>query len=43
METTGQPRTEGEQVMKVQEQNEWMTQIVRYLKEGQLPEDNNEA
>lgn len=43
METRGQPRMESEQVMKVQEQNEWMTPIVRYSKEGQLPEDSNEA
>ena len=43
METRGQPSTEGEQVMKVQEQDEWMTPIVSYLKEGRLPEDRNEA
>ena len=29
--------------MKVQEQDERMTSIVRYLKEGQLLEDRNEA
>ena len=34
---------EGEQVMKIQEQDEWMTPIVCYLKQGQLPEDRNEA
>ena len=43
METRGQPSTEGEQVMKVQEQDEWMTPIVSYLKEGRLPKDRNEA
>jgi len=43
METKGQPSTKGEQVMKIQEQDEWMTPIVRYLKEGRLPEDRNEA
>ena len=34
---------EGEQVMKVQEQDDWMTPIIRYLKEGQLSKDKNEA
>ena len=29
--------------MKIQEQDEWMTPIVHYLKEGQLPKDRNEA
>ena len=43
METRGQPSIEGEQVMKIQEQDEWMTPIIHYLKEGQLPEDRNEA
>ena len=43
METRGQPSIEGEQVMKIQEQDEWMTLIIHYLKEGQLPEDRNEA
>ena len=28
--------------MKILEQDEWMTPIVCYLKEGQLPEDRNE-
>ena len=28
--------------MKIQEQDKWMTPIIRYLKEGQLPEDRNE-
>ena len=27
---------EGERVMKIQEQDKWMTPIIRYLKEGQL-------
>ncbi|XP_075660752.1 uncharacterized protein LOC142630610 [Castanea sativa] len=43
MEIREQPNTEGEQGMKVEEQDEWMTSIVRYLEEGQLPEDGNEA
>ena len=34
METRGQPNTEGERVIKIQVQDEWMTPIVRYLKEG---------
>ena len=38
----GQPGTEGEQVLKIKEQDEWMTPIVRYLKEGWLPEDKVE-
>ena len=29
-------------MMKILEQDEWMTPIVRYLKEGQLREDRNE-
>ena len=29
--------------MKIQEQNEWMTPIIHYLKEGQLLKDRNEA
>ena len=43
METREQPSIEGEQVMKIQEQDEWMTSIIRYLKEWQLPKDKNEA
>ena len=39
VEIRGQPSTEGEQVMKINEQDEWMISIVRYLKEGWLPED----
>ena len=38
----GQPNTKGER-MKIQEQGEWMTTIVHYLKEGRLPKDKNEA
>ena len=30
-------------MMKIQEQNEWMTPIIHYLKEGQLLKDKNEA
>ena len=29
--------------MKIQEQDEWMTSIVHYLKEGRLSKDRNEA
>ena len=43
METRGQPSTKGEQVLKIQEQDEWMTPIVCYLKEGQLSEDRKEV
>ena len=39
VEIKGQPSTEGEQVLKIKEQDEWMTPIVRYLKEGWLPKD----
>ena len=39
----GQPSIEGKQVLKIKEQDEWMTPIVRYLKEGWLPEDRMEA
>jgi len=39
----GQPSTEGEQVLKTKEQDEWMTSIIHYLKEGWLPEDKVEA
>ena len=43
METREQPSIEGEQVMKVQEQDKWMTPIVCYLREGWLTEDKIEA
>ncbi|XP_075665817.1 uncharacterized protein LOC142635565 [Castanea sativa] len=39
----GQPSTEGEQVLKIKEQDEWMTPIVRHLKEGWLLEYKMEA
>ena len=39
----GQPSTEGEQVLMIKEQDEWMALIVRYLKEGWLLEDKAEA
>ena len=29
--------------MKIKEQDEWMIPIIRYLKEGWLPEDETEA
>ena len=34
IEIRGQPSIEGEQVLKIKEQGEWMTPIVHYLKEG---------
>ena len=43
VEIRGQPSTEGEQVLKIKEQDEWMTPIVHYLKEGWLTEDKTEA
>ena len=43
IEIRGQPSTEGEQVLKIKEQDEWMTSIIHYLKEGWLPEDKAEA
>ncbi|XP_075654790.1 uncharacterized protein LOC142624955 [Castanea sativa] len=39
----GQPSTEGEEVLKIKEQDERMTPIVCYLKEGWLSEDKMEA
>ena len=39
IEIRGQPSTEGEQALKRKEQDEWMTLIILYLKEGWLPED----
>ena len=43
VEIKEQPSTEGEQVMKIKKQDEWMIPIIRYLKEGWLPEDKTEA
>ena len=43
IEIRGQPSTEGEQVLKIKQQDEWMTPIVRYLKEGWLLEDKVKA
>ena len=43
IEIRGQPSTEGEQILKIKEQDEWMTPIVRYLKEGWLLEDKAKA
>ena len=42
-EIRGQPSTEGEQVLKIKVQDEWMTPITRYLKEGWLPKNKMEA
>ena len=39
IEIRGQPSIEGKQVLKIKEQDKWMTPIVRYLKEGWLPND----
>ena len=39
----GQPSTEGKQVLKIKEQDEWMTPIIHYLKEEWLPKDKTEA
>ena len=43
IEIRGQPSTEGEQVLKIKEQDEWMTPIILYLKQGRLPEDKAET
>lgn len=43
IEIREQPSTKGKQVLKIKEQDEWMNPIVRYLKEGWLPEDKTEA
>ena len=43
IEIRGQPSTKGEQILKIKEQDEWMTPIVHYLKEGWLPKDKTEA
>ncbi|XP_075633772.1 uncharacterized protein LOC142606278 [Castanea sativa] len=43
VEIKGKPSTEGGQVLKIKEQEEWMTPIIHYLKEGWLPEDKMEA
>ena len=43
IEIRGQPSTEGEQILKIKEQDDWMTPIVRYLKEGWLLEDKAKA
>jgi len=43
IEIRGQPIIEGEQVLKIKEQDKWMTRIIRYFKEGWLPEDKAKA
>ena len=43
VEIRGQPSTKGEQILKIKEQDEWMTPIFSYLKEGWLPEDKKEV
>ena len=43
IEIREQPSIEGEHVLKIKEQDEWMTPIIRYLKEGCLLEDKTEA
>ena len=39
IEIRGQLSTKGEQVLKIKEQDKWMTPIICYLKEGWLLED----
>ena len=41
IEIRGQPSTNDEQVLKIKEQDKWMTPIVCYLKEGWLPKDKD--
>ena len=43
MERREQPSTEGEQVLTMQRQESWITPIIGFLKEGQLPKDKIEA
>ena len=43
MEIREQPSTEGEQVSTVQKQDDWMTSIVHFLKEGRLPVNKTKA
>ena len=43
IEIRGQPSTKGEQVLNIKEPDEWITPIVRYLKEGWLLEDKTEV
>jgi len=43
IEIWGQPCTKGEQVLKIKEQDEWVTPTVLYLKEGWRPKDKAEA
>ena len=43
MERREQPSIEEGQVLKVQKQDEWMTPIVHFLKEGKLLKNKTEA
>ncbi|XP_075669792.1 uncharacterized protein LOC142639515 [Castanea sativa] len=43
VEIKGQPSTEGEQLLKIKEQDECMTPIINHLKQGWLLEDMMEA
>ena len=43
VEIRGQSSTKGEQIMKIKERDEWMIPIIRYLKEGLLPENKTKA
>ena len=43
MERREQPNTEGEQVLTIRRQENWMTPIIHFLKEGQLSKDKTEA
>ena len=43
MERREQPNTEGEQVLTIRRQDNWMTPIIHFLKEAQLSKDKTEA
>ena len=43
IEIREQPSTEGEQVPKLKERDEWMNPIIRYLKKGWLLQDKTKA
>ena len=43
MEIKEQPSIEGEQVLAVKKQDDWMVPIIHFLKEAQLPEDKMKA
>ena len=43
VEIREKPSIECKQVLKIKEQDRWMTPIIRYLKEGWLPKDKTKA